>query len=171
MHTYIFVYPHRYLNVACSVHITYVHVFRADCSARNNTLVCSSLGKPTSPTVSFPRLPIVLCVVWGLAVRTPSTLTCPTVSPLLSSCLSSHVGRDFMGVASAITTIQSLTANSLILWLLQPVFSLFFNVSWALGMGVFYRYPLGLSFSSLHFDWLWFLVTTRSFLNEGWRLH
>ena len=43
-------------NVACR------YVFKMDHLALDNQLVCSLLGKATSPALSFPQLPIVLCV-------------------------------------------------------------------------------------------------------------
>ena len=51
------------------------------------------------------------------------------------------------------TRRHNLTANSLILWLLQSLHVHFHNVPRALGAGVFCT---GIHSTALHFDWLWF---------------
>lgn len=47
-------------NVACR------YVFKMDHLALDNQLVCSLLGKATSPALSFPQLLVVLCVEYKL---------------------------------------------------------------------------------------------------------
>lgn len=42
--------------------VTCIYVSRAHHLALSNQLACYSLGKTTSPTSSFPQLPIVICV-------------------------------------------------------------------------------------------------------------
>lgn len=59
------IYIHRYIRVPiyCLLspfNVTCVNVFRADHLASENQLVCSYLGRPTSPVLRFTHLPLVL---------------------------------------------------------------------------------------------------------------
>lgn len=84
-------------------------------------------GEGTSPLPSFTQLLVVLCL--GLRPRglSPTCLACSSVSSIFSSCLGSHTGKTFADKASDVTRRLSITAGSLILWLLQSS-CLFCNV-------------------------------------------
>ena len=155
-------------------------VFRADHSTLDTSSVLF-LGRTTSPAPSFPQSPIVLCV----DLRTHGLCPIPfSMFTGISSLVhefgmfigSAHfwVLSEFMCWASDVSRRRSLTANSPILWFLQPFCSCFHSVSWALEVLC----------SCIHWNWspplciliCWvFLywspyVAKRRFL-EGWRLH
>lgn len=73
----------------------------------------------------------------------PSTMAC-LVQSLLSSCFSIRVGKHLCVYLLAFLR-GSLTENSLLLWVWQSFFSLFYIVPWPLGTQVFCR--------SIHWDW------------------
>lgn len=101
-----------------SPHVADMHVFRAiikkllfqnyiTVSAHNvasvyfsdlglhNQLLCSSWGGPPLLLPAFLSCPLVLCVKKALLGFSPSTLACPLVSSLFSSCLGSHIEETF----------------------------------------------------------------------------
>lgn len=84
-----------------------MYVFSTDHFKLDNQLV----GKNSSPTLSIPYLPIVVCVGLRPSGRSWFTFACLW---LFSSCLGRHVG-DFMGGASEIPRRPSLIVNSLFL--------------------------------------------------------
>jgi hypothetical protein len=59
----------------CTLYVNCMYVFRADCFALGNQLVCASPEKTTSPAPSFLQLPVVCCV--GMRPCMESTVTMP----------------------------------------------------------------------------------------------
>lgn len=76
----------------------------------------------------------------------------------LGSCLCSHSGETFLGVASDIPWRHDITANVLMLWPLQLFCPIFHNVPWASGAGVLWMHPFVPGSTTLPFDWLRFSV-------------
>lgn len=63
MHVYICLYIHiAKQNLQSSHNATCMYIFRSDHLILDNLLVCSSLGKTTSPAPRIAQLPIVICV-------------------------------------------------------------------------------------------------------------
>lgn len=96
-----------HLNITCLIHILLVNVFSAICM--DNWLVCSYLGKTTSPQ-SFRQLRKVLCI--GLVFCGP----CP-VWHVCWCRFSGHIWvvmlvRGIMGVASDTNRRHNLTEDS-----------------------------------------------------------
>lgn len=95
-------------------------------------------GKHKSSTPRFPQSPVILCI--GLR---------PHGFPRWSLACCGCIGGTLRG-AFDITRRHSLTAEPLVIWLLQPFFRSSTVLSWALGMGVLTetrRYNSGLWFS------------------------
>lgn len=144
-----------------------MYILRDDCLALDTQLVCSSLGKTTSPTPSITSVTIALCVELRSYGVYPSSLYFVGVI-IVQLLLGSHVaGTSWVEPLTLVG--DNLTANSLISWLLQPFLPSFFHVLWALAESVFCR--------CIH--WAWapqqyvavFLTDTKtSFLAEEWRL-
>lgn len=104
-------------------------VFRTDHLELDNQLVYSSLRKTVS---SHFKLSLVLYVGLRPIINphpSPSTLVYLLLS-MFSSCW-----WDSVGVVSDITRRHDLTANFLILWLLQCFFPIFWKGPWDLGVG------------------------------------
>lgn len=56
-----YVYIHILKFRLFSPYVTCMYVFRTDCLALNNQLMCSSMGKTSSLSSKFLQLPMVLC--------------------------------------------------------------------------------------------------------------
>lgn len=90
--------------------ITCMCVFRSDHLVLDNLTVSTPLGKTVSPTPNIPRLSIVVYV--QLRPR-EFTLSLSIAIVLVQLLFKQACWQDFVGVASDITRIHSLTANSL----------------------------------------------------------
>lgn len=60
MHNHTHIHMYSKYNWFNPYNDTYMHVFRAECLALNSQLVCSSLGKATSPIPCLSQLPVIL---------------------------------------------------------------------------------------------------------------
>lgn len=118
-----------HIHVCISIHIPkysllsyimyFISDFRTDCLSLENQLACSSLGKATCRTPSFPPLPLVL---WRVETSglSPVQFGVFTGVLLVQLMFRESCWWDFMGMASDVSGRHSLTAKfSLILWLLQ----------------------------------------------------
>jgi hypothetical protein len=75
-----------------------------------------------SPALSFPWLPAVLSIKIKLPKISLSTLALSTDVVLVQLMLLQDLWYDFMGVASDSNRGHDITANTLILWLIQNDF-------------------------------------------------
>lgn len=120
-HTHILIFPNR----SCYLYV----FFRDDHLVLNKQLVCSSLAKTVSP-LTTPSLPGVLCIwsrLCGFSPR-PWRVCCCCSAQVIAVLL-----VDFLGVAPDIPRRYDLTANTLMLWPLQPLVC---SVPYTLGVGV-----------------------------------
>lgn len=116
-----------------------------------------------------PFVCLLVCVCVSVCVALRSLGLSPThVSMSFVVFIQLLVGQycwwDHIAVVSDIPSRYNNSANSLILCLLHSFPQLFGNHTWALDVGVLWMYPLGLSFTVLHFDW--FLVLQWSLMQR-----
>lgn len=134
MHICTYIYIPKYTLLSL-YNITCMHVFIWSIGVFSSRKTASSIP-------SFPWLPIVSCVRLKLLAH-PFGMSIGDI--LLQPSLGQTCWWDFRAAASDILWSHNLTANSMVLWLLQSFRPLFINVPWIFSSRMFY--------GCVHWNW------------------